>query len=1136
MASSSLSQEDFEVDYEASARRTRVRTARARNVNAARPAVEVAPDSAVDGAITAAAVDGAFPGEHDASPKPPSLRPKDKRPARPNHMSKGKQQRDRRKLREKRRSTGVVHLPSTESTGGSTGEDEDELLSLNAETKKILYTMNFPSDLEADDEDNQDYDSTVNQSNSNASLAQEESSWYRASNGRPQTPSTENLEELLERAREENKNLLELLEKKDQKILQLERDVTKLKKDLQTSGTDCDKLKEENAALIWSLSQLSVLSGDTVVIRDKPRSGPPPELTVSLSNIISGKLARRPNPPNVPETKDEVPPFAWEAREYLRKKLIGKEVTYSLDKKIPGGTRDCGYVYLGGDITGENVAHALVAEGLVEVRKGGLRSSEEYQKLVEIEEQARAASRGKFSTTADENIRNVIWNLENPSAFVATHNKPVSAVVENVRDGCTVRVFVLPEFQYVTVMMSGIRTPMFKVGEDSNAEEFAEEAKFFTESRLLQRDIEIKFNKVLRNNIFATIIHPNGSIAEVLVKEGYARVVEWTLPHLDAQEQCRLRAAEKHAKEKRLRIWKNYVPSANDNDIKEKKFEGKVVEIVNADALVLKLADSNTLKKIFLASIRPPRLTDSQPQETATKDTKGKQFRPLYDIPYMYEAREFLRQKLIGRKVDVNIDYIQPKSESFPEKVCCTVCVGGSNVAETLVLKGLASVIRYRMDDDKRSSRYDDLLIAEEKAMKSKKGIHSGKELPKNRVADISGDYAKAKQFFPFLQRAGRSNAVVEYVASGSRLRLYVPRETCLITFLLAGINCPRITRPGPNNTTFDGEAYGPEALEFTKDLCLQKEVEIEVDNMDKIGNFIGWLWVGGKNLSVGLVEEGLSSVHFTAERSQYFRELQIAETAAKEKKLKIWANYEEPKEIEVKEEIKERLPAYKSVLVTVLHSDFSFYAQQTDQGAQLEQLMNQLREEFTSRTPVAGAYNPRKDDLCAAKFTDGLWYRAKVESISGGNVNILYVDYGNREATNSTKLAQLPTTFHGIAPFAHKYSLACVAIPSDPDSKESAFQALLEDIVDKTFMMNIEYRLPGMDYVSMIIPDSRDDVAKLLISDGILILEVRKEKRLQKLVGEYRQAQEQAKKKRLNLWCYGDFTDDDAKEFGYKR
>lgn len=33
---------------------------------------------------------------------------------RANHLNKGKQTRDRRKLREKRRSTGVVHLQSTE--------------------------------------------------------------------------------------------------------------------------------------------------------------------------------------------------------------------------------------------------------------------------------------------------------------------------------------------------------------------------------------------------------------------------------------------------------------------------------------------------------------------------------------------------------------------------------------------------------------------------------------------------------------------------------------------------------------------------------------------------------------------------------------------------------------------------------------------------------------------------------------------------------------------------------------------------------------------------------------------------------------------------------------------------------------
>jgi staphylococcal nuclease domain-containing protein 1 len=56
----------------------------------------------------------------------------------------------------------------------------------------------------------------------------------------------------------------------------------------------------------------------------------------------------------------------------------------------------------------------------------------------------------------------------------------------------------------------------------------------------------------------------------------------------------------------------------------------------------------------------------------AKADKKGN---PLYDVPYLFEAREFLRKKLIGKKVNVTIDYIQPKSNDYPEKVCCTVMV-----------------------------------------------------------------------------------------------------------------------------------------------------------------------------------------------------------------------------------------------------------------------------------------------------------------------------------------------------------------------------------------------------------------------------------------------------------------------------
>ena len=65
-------------------------------------------------------------------------------------------------------------------------------------------------------------------------------------------------------------------------------------------------------------------------------------------------------------------------------------------------------------------------------------------------------------------------------------------------------------------------------------------------------------------------------------------------------------------------------------------------------------------------------------------------------------------------------------------------------------------------------------------------------------------------------------------------------------------------------------------------------QVEVEVEAMDKGGNFIGWLYVDGVNLSVALVEEGLAKVHFTAERSSNFKALQHAEAKAKESKLNV--------------------------------------------------------------------------------------------------------------------------------------------------------------------------------------------------------------------------------------------------------
>jgi len=60
----------------------------------------------------------------------------------------------------------------------------------------------------------------------------------------------------------------------------------------------------------------------------------------------------------------------------------------------------------------------------------------------------------------------------------------------------------------------------------------------------------------------------------------------------------------------------------------------------------------------------------------------------------------------------------------------------------------------------------------------------------------------------------------------------------------------------------------------------MQRDVEVEFDNVDKTGGFIGTLWVNKtENVALSLAKEGLASVHdYSAEGLSWFKQLQEAE------------------------------------------------------------------------------------------------------------------------------------------------------------------------------------------------------------------------------------------------------------------
>lgn len=93
------------------------------------------------------------------------------------------------------------------------------------------------------------------------------------------------------------------------------------------------------------------------------------------------------------------------------------------------------------------------------VRREGVRQTPEHAHLIELEDAARSAGKGKWGTgPSADHVRDIKWSVENMRAFVdELKYKPVKAVIEHVRDGSTVRAFLLPDFYHITLMISGIR-------------------------------------------------------------------------------------------------------------------------------------------------------------------------------------------------------------------------------------------------------------------------------------------------------------------------------------------------------------------------------------------------------------------------------------------------------------------------------------------------------------------------------------------------------------------------------------------------------------------------------------------------------------------------------------------------------
>eukprot|EP00792_Barthelona_sp_PAP020_P005861 TRINITY_DN2830_c0_g1_i1.p1 TRINITY_DN2830_c0_g1~~TRINITY_DN2830_c0_g1_i1.p1 ORF type:complete len:833 (+),score=253.98 TRINITY_DN2830_c0_g1_i1:39-2501(+) len=702
-------------------------------------------------------------------------------------------------------------------------------------------------------------------------------------------------------------------------------------------------------------------------------------------------------------------PYSFLGREFVRTRLIGKVVYYEVTGQ--NDSHYFGIILLGDD---RRLAEHVLAAGYTQIKVPDyMLENERILPLVEAENEAKSKKCG-------------IWSEKNPNTAVRKMKYVLSTreckELLGVTTRCVVEQIISPNFVRImfkdpstkgfhfietAVNIAGISSGPMRRNETPDVH--TKTAFDYLNDKMLHRDFQITFVKfdTNRNGLFA--FYPSPAWETILAK-GLVRIDDYTVGLIPDYSNS-LRLSEKQGQTKKLGVWQNYEPSAHINTA---ECECVVHEIVSGDLFRLGYPDG-TIRLFSLANVRAPAMGSSkkEPERLA------------------WEAREFMRHRLIGKKV---MAFTEFSRSIFDEDVGCGYLeLNGKNMSVEGVKEGLLKVMHSKQGHP-RTFCFDELLVAEIAAKDARLGLHLPEDKqPRYRFVDIVHKTGGRETIMAELRRYKKMKGIVERVLAPSRFRVTIPDRNVLCNLNLVEVRS--------NND------HTEEELAQISSYLLQKEIEIDVESMTKNGSLRGTLFFKNMNIALWLTEEGFVRVNNTD--SVIASRLFVLEEQARKAKRGLWKRF-----VPVQPKIVEKEALYEITELNIVAADY------LDSIYSVVPISVDLASGLVDCDELKKSTTFKMGEIVAV-YVEETWSRGKIVDIVGGSVEVEFIDFYGKTTVAMSDLRHLPDELNIVhfKPCLKRYRLAFIHDEDGIDSYPGEFFELGEKTC--VVLRNFDSKLP---------------------------------------------------------------------------